>query len=247
MRQAITLRCQHLTHAYGQGETRTVAVRDVAFELRRGQVVLLMGPSGSGKSTLLSILSGLLRPQRGCVTVLGQELWRLSERQREAFRRRHFGFVFQGYHLFPALTAQEQLEIVLRWGEGAPARTARERAESLLTLLGLARQARLRPAQLAGGEKQRVAIGRALIKEPALCFADEPTSALDWDQGAQVVQLLRSAAHERGATVLMVAHDSRLMPYADRVLHIEDGRLAEAGAPDNDGGWPMAYPALAAS
>src|SRR5262249_40458660 len=115
-----------------------------------------------------------------------------------------------------------------RWGNGTAAREARKRADVMLTLLGLGRKAGLRPAQLSGGEKQRVAIGRALIKEPDFCFADEPTSALDWDHGEQVVQLLRTAAHERGATVFVVAHDHRLVPYADRVLHIADGFLEEA-------------------
>jgi putative ABC transport system ATP-binding protein len=247
MRLSTTLRGLHLTHSYGQADTRTVALQDVSLDLQRGQLVLLMGPSGSGKSTLLSILSGLLRPERGSVLTLGQDLWRLSEREREHFRLRHYGFIFQGYNLFPALTARQQLEIVLRWGNGTPAREARSRADAMLDLLGLARKAHLRPAQLSGGEKQRVAIGRALIKEPQFCFADEPTSALDWDHGEQVVELLRAAAHEREATVLMVAHDKRLVPYADRVLYIEDGCLAEAGAAAGDRLRPLAYPVLAAS
>jgi putative ABC transport system ATP-binding protein len=143
------------------------------------------------------------------------------------FRRRHCGFIFQGYNLFPALTARQQLEIVLRWGQGAPAREARRRADELLSLLGLAKKADLRPSQLSGGEKQRVAIGRALIKEPVFCFADEPTSALDWAHGEQIIELLRTAAQERGTTVLVVAHDARIIPHVDRVLKLEDGYLAE--------------------
>ena len=242
MHEQAALRGQDLGHSYGQGETRTIALHDVAIEVYRGQMVLLMGPSGSGKSTLLSVLSGLLRPEQGSVTVLGQDLWRMSERDREQFRLRHFGFIFQGYNLFPALTARQQLEIVLRWGSGMPARAARDRAEALLTLLGLARKAGLRPNQLSGGEKQRVAIGRALIKDPDLCFADEPTSALDWDHGEQVVQLLRNAARERGATVFVVAHDHRLVPYADRVLHIADGCLEESTDAERR---PAMYRALA--
>src|SRR5439155_20386833 len=142
-----------------------------------GEIVLLMGPSGSGKSTLLAILSGLLRPDSGQVQALNQYLWTMSDKQRERFRLEHFGFIFQGYNLFAALTARQQLEMVVRWGEGASAREARRRAEEMLALLGLARKAHLRPAELSGGEKQRVAIGRALIKNPNFCFADEPTSA----------------------------------------------------------------------
>jgi putative ABC transport system ATP-binding protein len=224
-----TLRARRLTRSFGVGETRTTALRSVSLDLRAGELALLMGPSGSGKSTLLAALSGLLRPDGGKVWALGEDLWDLSEPEQERFRLAHCGFVFQGYNLFPALTARQQLEMVLRWGEGIPAREARRQAEEMLDLLGLARKADLRPAELSGGEKQRVAIGRALIKQPAFCFADEPTSALDWHHGEQVVELLRAAAHERGATILAVSHDARLIPYADRVFHMDDGRLREQG------------------
>jgi putative ABC transport system ATP-binding protein len=207
---------------------KTTALSDVSLDLFPGQLVLLMGPSGSGKSTLLAVLSGLLRPDRGQVRALEQDLWQLSERQREEFRRRHCGFIFQGYNLFPALTARQQLEMVLRWGEGVPRREARRRGDAMLTFLGLKAKADQRPGQLSGGEKQRVAVGRALIKQPTFCFADEPTSALDWSHGQQVVQLLRVAADDSGATLLVVSHDPRLIPHADRVLHIEDGRLTES-------------------
>src|SRR6266851_5390107 len=149
----------------------------------------------------------------------------MSDQQREAFRLKNCGFIFQGYNLFSALTARQQLEMVVRWGEGATKREARRRADEMLSLLGLAKKAHLRPAELSGGEKQRVAIGRALIKEPMFCFADEPTSSLDWAHGEQVVELLRAAAHERGATILIVAHDARIIPYVDRVFHLEDGRM----------------------
>src|SRR3954454_17337637 len=220
-----TMKAWGLTRTFGSGDMLTYALRDVSIELYPGQMALLMGPSGSGKSTLLAILSGLLRPDTGQVFSLGQDLWALSDEQRERFRLRHVGFVFQGYNLFAALTARQQLEMVVRWGEGASARDARRRADEMLSLLGLAKKARLRPAELSGGEKQRVAIGRALIKDPRFCFADEPTSALDWAHGEQVIEQLRNAAHDRGATVLVVAHDARVIPYADRVFNLEDGRL----------------------
>ncbi len=229
-----TLLGRNLTRTFGQGDTKATALDDVSLELHSGQVALLMGPSGSGKSTLLAILSGLLHPDTGRVMALGQDLWAMSDAERERFRLRHCGFIFQGYNLFAALTARQQLEMVVRWGEGASAGEARRRADEMLTLLGLAKKAHLRPTELSGGEKQRVAIGRALIKDPNFCFADEPTSALDWAHGEQVVELLRAAAHERGATVLIVAHDSRIIPYVDRVYHLEDGRLRgtqDLGAP----------------
>jgi putative ABC transport system ATP-binding protein len=228
MHDETTLRAQGLKRTFGQGDLLTIALRDVSLELRRGEFVLLMGPSGSGKSTLLAVLSGLLRPDRGQVLALGQDVWQLSDKEREQFRLWHCGFIFQGYNLFPMLTARQQVELVLRWGEGTPARASRRRAAAVLDLLGLGRKQHLYPEQLSGGEKQRVAIGRALVKEPAFCFADEPTSALDWAHGQQVVELLRTAAHEHGTTVLVVTHDARLVPLADRILHLEDGVLRKS-------------------
>src|SRR5690348_13089705 len=205
-----TLRGHRLLRTFGAGPAKTTALRNVSLDLYQGELGLIMGPSGSGKSTLLAALAGLKRPDSGQVVVLGEDLWRLSDRDRKDFRLRHCGFIFQGYNLFPALTARQQLEIVLRWGPGTKAREARARAEEMLELLGLGRKMHLRPCQLSGGEQQRVAIGRALIKGPALCFADEPTAALDWAHGRQVIELLRCAARESGATVLVVAHDARL-------------------------------------
>ncbi len=222
-----TLRGRHLRRTFGEGDTQTTALDDVTLDLYPGQIALLMGPSGSGKSTLLAVLSGLLHPSSGQVLALGEDMWKMSERQREQFRLRHVGFIFQGYNLFPALTARQQIEMVLRWGEGTPAREARKRADEVLALLGLAKKAGLRPAEMSGGEKQRVAIGRALIKNPQFLFADEPTSALDWAHGEQVVELLRNAAHERGATILVVGHDSRIIPFVDRVFYLEDGCLRD--------------------
>jgi len=215
---------QHLTCIFGTRGTLVTAVADVSLDLYPGEFVLLMGPAGSGKSTLLAVLSGLLHPSGGQVLALGVDLWKMSDRQRERFRLRHVGFVFQEYNLLPALVARQQLEMVLRWGEGASRRAARKRTDEMLTLLGLANKAHLRPDQLSGGEKQRVAVGRALVKKPTFCFADEPTGALDWGNGEKVIELLRVAV-KGGATVLVVAHDARIIPYPDRVFYLEDGRL----------------------
>jgi putative ABC transport system ATP-binding protein len=226
-----TLRARQLLKAFGEGDETTVALRDVMLELHPGQIALLMGPSGSGKSTLLAVLSGLMRPDRGEVIALEKNVWAMSDQEREQFRLRHCGFIFQGYNLFPALTARQQIEIVLRWGEGVTRREARRRTDELLEQLGLAKQAEKRPAQLSGGEKQRVAIGRALVKNPDFCFADEPTSALDWSHGEQVVEMLRNAAHERSATILIVSHDVRMLPLVDHVFHMEDGVVTEAESP----------------
>ena len=222
---------RELRRSFGSGEATTVAVRNVSLELAAGQISLLMGPSGSGKTTLLAVLSGLLRPDSGEVIVLGEDLWRMSDRQRESFRLRHCGFIFQGANLLPALTARDHLEMVLRWGTDTPSVVVERKVTDMLALLGLESKAHLLPEHLSGGEKQRVAIGRALIKQPDLFFADEPTSALDWENGQRVVELLRETAHRSGATVVMVTHDSRIAPYADRIYHMEDGRLREAGTP----------------
>jgi putative ABC transport system ATP-binding protein len=131
--------------------------------------------------------------------------------------------------LFASLTARQQLEIVAQWGDGISSREARKKADEILDVLGLLKKAHLRPGELSGGEKQRVAIGRALIKNPDFCFADEPTSALDWAHGEQVIDILRSTAHDRGCTVLIVAHDARVIPYADKIFYLEDGKMIDDG------------------
>lgn len=238
----ITLRGMNLTRSFGEGEMRAVALDGASVEVGAGQMALLMGPSGSGKSTLLACLSGLLTPDSGKVIALGQDLWAMSETQRENFRLKYFGFIFQGYNLFAALTARQQLEMVLKWGEGASSAEASRRTDAVLELLGLHRKGHLRPAELSGGEKQRVAIGRALIKDPQMIFADEPTSALDWAHGEQVIELLRNAAHDRGATVLLVAHDARIIPYADKVFYLEDGRLQDGENATSDHAVPTHAP-----
>jgi putative ABC transport system ATP-binding protein len=237
MDDSVTLSGRHLVRTFGEGETLTTALADVSLDLERGQFALLMGPSGSGKSTLLAVLSGLLHPDSGRVLARDNgamvDIWQLTDKEREQFRLANCGYIFQGYNLFPALTARQQLEIVLRWGQGFGAREARQQADKMLGILGLGTKGQLLPAHLSGGEKQRVAIGRALVKNPILVFADEPTSALDWAHGEQVVELLRAAAHERDATILVVSHDARIVPFVDTVYHLEDGKLAENATDEN--------------
>ena len=225
------LRGVHITKTFGDGAKRRLALDDVSIELQSGQLSLLMGPSGSGKSTLLAIASGLLEPDSGQVLAEDRgelrDVWAMTAKQREDFRLRTTGFVFQGYNLFPALTARQQLEIVLKWGGYAGTWEAKRQADAMLERLGLAPNRHKKPAYLSGGEKQRVAIGRALVKNPTFMFADEPTSALDWENGQKVMELLRDAAHERGASILVVSHDHRLLPYVDVYYHLEDGHLEQ--------------------
>jgi len=224
----VSLQARQLVRTFGDGARQRVALRQVDVALYPGQLALLMGPSGSGKSTLLAILSGLLPPDSGTVTDdHGAEIWALSPRERERWRLANVGFVFQGYNLFPALTALQQLEIVLKWGQDLSSSEARRRATAMLERLGLGSQLHKKPAQLSGGEKQRVAIGRAMVKGSRFLFADEPTSALDWDNGQHVVELLRATAHEQQASIFVVSHDHRLLPYVDVAYHLEDGTLSD--------------------
>jgi putative ABC transport system ATP-binding protein len=230
--QEAILKANNLRHTFGAGEAATRALRGVSLELRGGELTLFMGPSGSGKSTLLSVISGLMRPDGGKVRTLGRDYWQLDRKEQDLFRLRHFGHVPQKLDLIPALTARQQIEMMLLWGQGLRAREARRRADAVLDRLGLLGKANQRPDQLSGGEKQRVAIGRAIVKEPAFVFADEPTSALDKRSGLDVIALLRRHAHERRASVVVVTHDPDLIRFADRVFLMEDGRVVEREARD---------------
>jgi putative ABC transport system ATP-binding protein len=217
-----TLRSIGISKAFVTGKIRNQVIKDSSLDIFPGELTLVVGPSGSGKSTMLSMMSGLLRPDTGHVLALDTDLWTLSERDLDRFRLKNCGFVFQGFNLFNALTALENVILPLQYlGVSGP--EAARRAQSALIEVGLRDRAHLRPAELSGGEKQRVAIARALVKEPALIFADEPTSALDKSNGQIVIDLLKRIAAERGATVLGVTHDPRLLSHADRVIHLEDG------------------------
>jgi putative ABC transport system ATP-binding protein len=214
-----------LYKAFRTGRTKLEVLKHIDFDACHGEVTMVMGPSGSGKSTLIAALSGLLRPDDGRVMALGQDLWNLRGGRIDRFRLDHCGFIFQGFNLFSALTALQQVTVVLRY-QGVPARQARARAADTLAEVGLEKRMHQRPSELSGGEKQRVAIARALAKQPTLMFADEPTSALDGENGQIVIRLLRRAATQHGAAVIAVTHDHRLESFADRIIHIDDGRIA---------------------
>ncbi len=218
------LKAESLQKSFGNGRGRIEVLRELTLEIGAGELTLISGPSGCGKSTLLSILSGLMYADQGRVIALGEDLARLNERQIERFRLHHTGFVFQGFNLFPALTALEQVALPLSY-LGFTAAKADTRAMAALEEVGLGARAGLRPDSLSGGEKQRVAIARAIAKEPALLFADEPTSSLDAASGQIVIDTLHRIARGHDTTVLCVSHDPRLNTYADRVLTMEDGRI----------------------
>lgn len=224
---AISVR--NLTKTYSSGETAVYALKNVDLDVRRNEVMLLMGPSGSGKTTLLSIMGCILRATSGSVTVRGREITALREKELPRVRLENIGFVFQGFNLFPALTAGENVELALDL-KGIRGREARKIATELLEQVELENKFNSYPSDLSGGQKQRVAIARALAGKPEIILADEPTAALDAHSGRVVMGLLRSLAHEQSRAVIVVTHDNRVLEYADRTVHIDDGKITQESA-----------------
>lgn len=223
---APALLMEGIRKTYEVGGEEVVAVDHANLEVASGEIVALVGPSGSGKTTLRSIAGGLLSPTAGSVTVGGKEISGFSARELTDFRRTSVGFVFQSVNLIPFLTARENLLVVNELaGRSGKRDDAAARADQLLDELGLTDRAGNLPAQLSGGQRQRVAIGRSLMNEPNLVMFDEPTSSLDSTLGDQVVKLIRNEMKERGTAAIIVTHDDRITHYADRTVHIEDGRL----------------------
>jgi putative ABC transport system ATP-binding protein len=209
---------------YQMGDEEVVALDHVDLSIDRGEIVCLLGPSGSGKTTLCSIAGALLTPSEGQVVVSGEDITGYSSRQLSRFRSERVGFVFQAVNLVPFLTARENLLVVDELGRRT-GKAARERADSLLEELSMSDRAKNLPSQLSGGQRQRVAIGRSLMNEPDLVLFDEPTSALDTKLGEQVMELIQSEMRQRGTAAIIVTHDERITRYADRTVHIVDGRL----------------------
>ncbi|HBQ3196626.1 ABC transporter ATP-binding protein [Klebsiella variicola] len=231
--QLPTLQARELSKSFRSGSINVSVLRNLSLTVNPGELTLISGPSGCGKSTLLSLLSGLQQPDSGQAIALGLDLSTFSRIERERFRLKHTGFIFQGFNLFPSLTANEQVQLPLGY-LGLSKRESEERAMTALEEVGLSHRAHMYPAQLSGGEKQRVAIARAVAKAPQLLFADEPTSALDAESGQRVVNILHRIARSHGVTTLCVSHDPRLMSHADRLLHMEDGVIKQdAQASDN--------------
>jgi putative ABC transport system ATP-binding protein len=215
---------------YGRGEHAVAALIDATLDIRAGEVTLIEGPSGSGKTTLISILGLLLKPTSGEVWLEGRDVARLTERELPPLRARNFGFVFQGFNLFPALTALDNVAMAIQMKD--PGRKdPRGEARRLLDLVGLAARAHHLPADLSGGQKQRVAIARALGGNPPIIVGDEPTAALDTKTALSVMELLRALASDHGRAVVVVTHDPRLERFADRVVRVEDGRIQDIATP----------------
>ncbi len=209
---------------YGHGATAVEALRGVSVGFDRGSFTAIMGPSGSGKSTLMHILAGLDRPTSGWVELAGTRLDELSDRELTLMRRHDIGFVFQAYNLLPVLTAEENITLPLRIGNE---KVDRDWLEALIETVHLGDRREHRPAELSGGEQQRVAVARALVAKPEVVFADEPTGNLDSVAGRQVLQLLRRAVDELGQTIVMVTHDPTAAAIADAVLFLADGQIVD--------------------
>ena len=224
-----------VTKVLGSGAGQVHALRGVDLSLQGGELTLLMGPSGSGKTTLLSVLGCMLAPTAGTVQVCGHPTENAGAERLAELRRNHIGFIFQSYHLFPTLTAAENIQLALDV-RGEQGETARKRALDALARVGLAHKVDSYPREMSGGEQQRVAIARAIVSDPSAILADEPTAALDSENGQAVMAILADIAKDAGRGVLVVTHDSRLSSFADRIHHIEDGRIVsvEQGSARHD-------------
>lgn len=213
-----------ITKIYGEGSNKVTILNGISFFALRGEFVMLVGPSGSGKTTFLSILGCVLRPSTGSVKFFEHEIGNVPEERLPAIRRNLIGFIFQGSNLIASLTAEENiiLQLNMRGVHGAEARTE---AGRLLERVGLAKQKDRKPSELSGGQRQRIAIARAVAGDPPLICADEPTASLDQDSGLSVTRLLKELAVERNHTVIAVTHDPRIFQFADRIEHLENGRI----------------------
>ncbi|NTV01999.1 MAG: ABC transporter ATP-binding protein [Chlorobiaceae bacterium] len=218
------IRADNLAKWFGEGASRTMAVRDACFEVRHGEMLYIVGPSGSGKTTLLSMVSGILKPNGGNVTVEGRDLWSMGDDELADLRLNKIGFVFQDYHLFPRLTTLENVAIPLilkkvEWDE------ALRRSMEYLEIVGLKDRANLQPVKLSGGEQQRVAIARAIVGQPDILIFDEPTASLDGDTGRKIVEFVKKRILDENRCIIIVTHDSRIYEYADTILKMEDGKI----------------------
>lgn len=223
--------CRKVVKTYGSGAGQVTALRGIDLTVRQGELFMLVGPSGCGKTTLISVIAGILDHDQGTCRILGHDLDQMSPRARVAFRARNIGFVFQAFNLLPALTVAENVAVPLILN-GVKRRQALARAGEYLDAVGIADRRHALPAQLSGGQQQRTAIARALVHSPGLVVCDEPTSALDHENGAKVMDLMRRTALDGQRTLIIVTHDSRIFPYADRIAHMDDGHVERVDVRD---------------
>lgn len=224
--QELAIKIQGVDKGFGDGATRLRVLKDIHFEARKGEIMMLVGPSGCGKTTLLSIIAGTLAPDSGSIEVLGNRLDGAKNGFLTQFRAKHIGFIFQAFNLIPTLSIQENVSVPLLI-QGHRAKVAEARAAEVLDQVGLGDRLRHRPNQLSGGQQQRVAIARALVHNPPLIICDEPTAALDAKNGHVVMDLFSQVAKDPERCVVIVTHDNRIYPYADRIARMDDGCLVE--------------------
>ncbi len=217
---------QNLDHYFGQGQLKKQVLFDINLEINAGEIIIMTGPSGSGKTTLLTLVGGLRSAQSGSLQILGRELCGANAAQLTEARRSH-GYIFQAHNLHGSLTALQNVRMGLELHKDISPQDMKQRSAEMLEQVGLGQRLNYYPDDLSGGQKQRVAIARALVSRPKIVLADEPTAALDSKSGRDVVNLMQQLAKEQGCTILMVTHDNRILDIADRIVHMEDGKLAQ--------------------
>jgi putative ABC transport system ATP-binding protein len=218
--------CRGVTKTYGTGDARVMALRGIDLDVRRGELLMLVGPSGCGKTTLISVIAAILNQDSGNCEVLGQDLKNMDQNERARFRGVSIGFVFQLFNLLPALNAVENVSVPLLIN-GVSRKNAETRASETLVEVDLGTRLSALPAQLSGGQQQRVAIARALVHDPKLIVCDEPTSSLDHETGRSVMNILRGIAKSPDRALIVVTHDPRIFEFADRIAHMDDGKIIE--------------------
>ncbi|WP_404790321.1 DevA family ABC transporter ATP-binding protein [Altericista sp. CCNU0014] len=220
-----TVSIKSLNHFLGQNQLRRQVLFDISLQIESQEIVILTGPSGAGKTTLLTLIGGLRSVQNGSLRLLGKELRGASNQQLVKIRR-EIGYIFQSHNLLGFLTARQNVQMALEASENISDANAKSRSEAILRAVGLGQHLNHHPGELSGGQKQRVAIARALVCRPRLILADEPTASLDSQTGRDIIEIMSRLSKEHGCSILMVTHDNRILDIADRLLRIEDGRLA---------------------
>lgn len=220
------LEAKNIVKYFGADESKTYALKGVNLTAYYGEILYIVGPSGSGKTTLLSIISGILRPNEGTVIVKDKNIWQMKDDDLADFRLNHIGFVFQDYHLFPKLTTAENVSIPLFLKRQNWDKSLKE-AKYYLEVMGLSSKVDLPVYKLSGGEQQRVAIARAVVSKPDILIFDEPTASLDGETGRQIIAFVKEHLLTQERTIIIVTHDSRIFEFANRILHMEDGKLKQ--------------------
>lgn len=229
MKKSAIIKIQNLSHYYGKSNLRHQVLNNINLEIQSGEIIILTGPSGSGKTTLLSLIGGLRSVQEGSLKVGDRELYRANESKMIQVRRQ-IGYIFQNHNLLPFMTARQNVQMAVELQANIASDEAKKRSQTILEAVGLRQRINYYPHSLSGGQKQRVAIARALVNRPQLILADEPTASLDSKTGRKAIELMQNLAREQGCSIFLVTHDRRILDIADRLLHLEDGKIIDDSA-----------------